>query len=138
VLRKLLATGQLRTEGEFSTLELTALARPVLRGEERVLLRKPSATRTRKAKGERRSRDRATAHALEGASQRRFEALKVWRAGVARAHNLPAYVVFHDATLAEMARAQPGSLNALGQINGVGKKKLEAYGGEILRVLGAA
>jgi ATP-dependent DNA helicase RecQ len=46
--------------------------------------------------------------------------------------------VFHDATLAEMARTQPDSLGALGQINGVGKKKLEAYGGEILRVLSAA
>jgi ATP-dependent DNA helicase RecQ len=138
VLRQLLAFGQLRAEGDFNTLELTALARPVLRGEQRVLLRKPSPTRKRKAKGERRSKEAAQKVALDGASQRRFEALKAWRAGVARAHNLPAYVVFHDATLAEMARSQPSSLNALGQITGVGKKKLEAYGGDILRVLNAA
>jgi ATP-dependent DNA helicase RecQ len=138
VLRQLLAFGQLRSEGEFNTLELTALARAVLRGEQRVLLRKPSPARKRKAKGERRGKERTATVALDGAGQRRFEALKVWRAGVARAHNLPAYIVFHDATLAEMARTQPASLNALGLINGVGKKKLEAYGGEILRVLSAA
>jgi ATP-dependent DNA helicase RecQ len=54
---------------------------------------------------------------------------------VARAHNLPAYVVFHDATLATMAAEQPASLDALVRISGVGAKKLAAYGGEILRVL---
>jgi ATP-dependent DNA helicase RecQ len=66
----------------------------------------------------------------------RFEALKAWRAEVAREHNLPAYIVFHDATLAEMAQAAPDSLDALSEISGVGAKKLEAYGREILRVLG--
>jgi ATP-dependent DNA helicase RecQ len=138
VLRQLLAFGQLRTEGEFNTLELMASARAVLRGEQRVLLRKPSPARSRKRKADKRSREKPEAQALDGAGKRRFEALKVWRAAIAREHNLPAYVVFHDATLAEMARTQPDSLNALAQINGVGKKKLEAYGGEILRVLRAA
>jgi ATP-dependent DNA helicase RecQ len=142
VLRQLLAFGQLRTEGEFSTLELTLAARTVLRGEQRVLLRKPSANKRRKAKSERPSREKgrekAPPLALDGEGHKRFEALKAWRASVARAHNLPAYVVFHDATLAEMARAQPSSLSALGQISGVGNKKLEAYGSEILRVLEVA
>ena len=64
-----------------------------------------------------------------------FAALKAWRAGVAKAHNLPAYVVFHDATLAEMAEARPGSLDELAAIGGVGAKKLDAYGEDILRVL---
>ena len=58
-----------------------------------------------------------------------------WRAEVAREHNLPAYIVFHDAALAEMARAVPDSLDALAGISGVGAKKLDAYGPEILRVL---
>ena len=53
----------------------------------------------------------------------------------AAAHNVPAYVVFHDATLADMARTRPDSLAALGQISGVGAKKLQAYGEELLRVL---
>jgi ATP-dependent DNA helicase RecQ len=139
VLRYLLAFGQLRTEGEFNTLELTPAARTVLRGEQRVLLRRPNpAKRSRgKSKGDRRGKEKPAVVALDGAGQKRFEALKAWRADVAREHNLPAYVVFHDATLVEMARAQPGSLSALGQISGVGQKKLEAYGSEILRVLSA-
>ncbi|MDH5339749.1 MAG: HRDC domain-containing protein, partial [Rubrivivax sp.] len=57
------------------------------------------------------------------------------RAEVAGEHNLPAYVVFHDATLAEMARSRPDSAEALAGISGVGAKKLQAYGQEILRVL---
>jgi ATP-dependent DNA helicase RecQ len=57
---------------------------------------------------------------------------------VAREHNLPAYVVFHDATLATMASRQPATLQALSTISGVGAKKLEAYGSEILRVLATA
>jgi ATP-dependent DNA helicase RecQ len=72
---------------------------------------------------------------LDEAGARCFAALKAWRAQVAREHNLPAYVVFHDVTLAEMARAGPPSLEALGGITGVGAKKLEAYGREILGVL---
>jgi ATP-dependent DNA helicase RecQ len=68
----------------------------------------------------------------------RFAALKAWRAEVAREHNLPAYVVFHDAALAEMARSRPVSLDELSQIGGVGAKKLDAYGKEILRVLTSA
>ena len=75
--------------------------------------------------------------ALDAEALERFALLKAWRAEVAKEHNLPAYVVFHDATLAEMARARPDSLDALAQISGVGAKKLEAYGREILRVLGA-
>jgi ATP-dependent DNA helicase RecQ len=65
-----------------------------------------------------------------------FAQLKAWRAEVAREHGLPAYVIFHDATLAEMSRERPGSLDDLAGISGVGAKKLQAYGQEILRVLG--
>ena len=72
---------------------------------------------------------------LDDAATERFIALKAWRGEVAREHNLPAYVVFHDATLAEMARECPATLDALAGISGVGSKKLEAYGTEILRLL---
>jgi ATP-dependent DNA helicase RecQ len=78
----------------------------------------------------------AAAATLDAAAQQRFAALKSWRAEVARAHSLPAYVIFHDATLAQMAQLAPDSLEALSHISGVGAKKLEAYGREILRVLG--
>ena len=78
---------------------------------------------------------KAAPRPLDAAGLERFAALKAWRAGVAKAHNLPAYVVFHDAALAEMAEARPGSLDELAAIGGVGAKKLDAYGEEILRVL---
>jgi len=92
-----------------------------------------------KAMRQRASRDRVpvAAAALDDAGQQRFAALKAWRAEVAREHNLPAYVVFHDATLAQMAAEAPSSLEALSHISGVGSKKLDAYGREILRVLEA-
>jgi ATP-dependent DNA helicase RecQ len=145
VLRQLIALGYLRTEGEYNTLELTATAREVLRGEVQMLLRQPSDTPKRSSKTGRVTRTARAGKAaggkppplpLDDAALLRFEALKAWRAEVAREHNLPAYIVFHDATLAEMAQAQPDSMDALAQISGVGAKKLEAYGREILRVLG--
>ncbi|HEY9065382.1 MAG TPA: DNA helicase RecQ [Burkholderiaceae bacterium] len=137
VLRQLIALGHLRTEGEFNTLELTPSARAVLRGEVQLLLRQPSETKRARSRerGKGRDADKAAPLPLDAAGLARFAALKAWRAEVAREHNLPAYVVFHDATLAEMAQSHPDSLEALAQISGVGAKKLEAYGHEILRVL---
>ena len=149
VLRQLVALGHLRTEGEFNTFELTATAREVLRGEVQLLLRESSETPARRGgsgrvtkstRGAGRSaqgRGTAAASGLDDAGQLRFAALKAWRAEVARSHNLPAFVVFHDATLAQMARDQPASQGELAQISGVGAKKLDAYGAEILRVLGS-
>ncbi|NUZ04477.1 DNA helicase RecQ [Piscinibacter koreensis] len=140
VLRQLIALGHLRAEGEYNTLELTETSREVLRGGVPILLRRPSATAGRGSRGVRRSGsgrggDKPPPRELDADALARFAALKAWRAEVAREHNLPAYVVFHDATLADMAAAAPASLDALGQISGVGTKKLEAYGPEILRVL---
>jgi ATP-dependent DNA helicase RecQ len=138
VLRQLVALGHVVTEGEYNTLALTDGARAVLKGEVPIVLRVP---RDAPARGRVRREGRApTAGAglaapLDDAAQARFAALKAWRAEIAREHNLPAYVVFHDATLAAMAQQQPATLDALGTISGVGAKKLEAYGREILRVL---
>jgi ATP-dependent DNA helicase RecQ len=142
VLRQLIALGHLRTEGEYNTLELTETAREVLRGDVAMLLREASETprrgrATKSARGGA-AKDKAPPIALDTEGTARYAALKAWRAEVAKEHNLPAYVVFHDAALAEMARAQPGSLEELGEISGVGAKKLEAYGREILRVLALA
>jgi ATP-dependent DNA helicase RecQ len=147
VLRQLLATGSLRTESEYNTLALTDSARAVLRGEVPVRLRRPAAGAAAAPSG-RRARDRgarggdlagmrskSAPRPPDAAGLARFLALKAWRAGIAREHNLPAYVIFHDATLAEMAEQAPDSLVALERINGVGKKKLEAYGAELLQLL---
>lgn len=139
VLRQLIALGHLRTEGEYNTLELTPSAREVLRGDVVMLLRVQSDTPKRgssKTGKFTRGKDKAPPITLDDEGTERFTALKAWRAEVAKEHGLPAYVIFHDATLAEMARAQPTSLDDLSEISGVGAKKLEAYGREILRVLG--
>ncbi|MCP5269933.1 MAG: DNA helicase RecQ [Burkholderiaceae bacterium] len=141
VLRQLIALGHVRAEGEWHTLVLDESARAVLKGEVSLRLRQPSeARRAKAAKAGRRSAagaGKAPPLPLDDEALQRFAALKAWRGEVAKAHNLPAYVVFHDATLAEMARARPATLDALGTISGVGAKKLEAYGREILRVLQA-
>jgi ATP-dependent DNA helicase RecQ len=143
VLRQLIALGHVRTEGEYNTLELTATARDVLRGDVPLLLRQTitlpkgakgrSGSRVSGSSGS--SRDKAPPIELDSPGLDRFAALKAWRSEVAREHNLPAYIVFHDAALAEMARVSPTSLDELGSIAGVGSKKLDAYGTEILRVL---
>ncbi len=136
VLRQLIALGHLQVEGEYSTLALADSARAVLRGEVQMMLRVP----TTAPKGAGRAKVGRIAKAapvpLDDAGQERFAALKEWRAEVAREHNLPAFVIFHDATLAQMAQQRPQNLDALAGISGVGAKKLQAYGVEILRVLG--
>ena len=145
VFRQLVALGHLASEGEYGTLALTASSRAVLRGEVTLLLREASEAKSvsgRKKRGASSAGGAAAAKApprpLDAAGVERFAALKAWRAGVAKAHNLPAYVVFHDATLAEMAAARPTSLDELAGIGGVGAKKLDAYGEEILRLLADA
>jgi len=139
VLRQLIALGHVSGEGEFNTLALTESARAVLRGEVKLMLRVPAEPAKRGRAPRKGVGTAKTAPGdLDPAAQRRLVALKAWRAGVAREHRLPAYVVFHDATLAEMARLAPDDLAALGAISGVGARKLEAYGREILRVLRSA
>jgi ATP-dependent DNA helicase RecQ len=144
VLRQLVALGHVVTEGEYNTLALTDSARAVLRGAAPIVLRVPRAVPPRVRSARRDGRPTrgqaggaAAAAALDAGAQARFAELRAWRAEVAREHNLPAYVVFHDAALAAMAQQQPATLAELGTISGVGAKKLEAYGREILRVLGA-
>jgi len=142
VLRQLIALGHLRTEGEYNTLELTASAREVLKGEVQLLLRLASEAPARRSRAARGAAGAAGQKAapieLDADGQRRYAALAAWRTQVAREHNLPPYIVFSNATLAELARRRPGSLAEVGGVSGVGAKKLEAYGGEILRVLADA
>jgi ATP-dependent DNA helicase RecQ len=137
VLRQLIATGALAVDGSaFNTLQLTEGSRAVLKGEQQVLLRESV---TQAGGSRRRGRtDKgvpAVAAGLTSDGQLRFAALKAWRAEVARAHNLPAYVIFHDATLSAIAALAPQSLRELEGVSGIGAKKLEAYGEEVLRVV---
>ncbi|TQM99204.1 ATP-dependent DNA helicase RecQ [Acidovorax temperans] len=144
VLRQLIATGavglqkvMLDSGMSFDTLSLTEGSRAVLKGEVPVQLRESVSAaapkRTRKS-----SAPPAAAANLGPDAQVRFINLKAWRAEVAREHNLPAYVIFHDATLAAIAERNPASLDDLQGISGMGAKKLEAYGAEVLRVCAAA
>ncbi|OZI26625.1 DNA helicase RecQ [Bordetella genomosp. 9] len=132
VLRQLLAQGLLAVDHEgYGTLALTEASRAVLKGERQLMLRResPKAARAAKSAG---TRGRAPAVELPAEAQPVFEALRAWRAGVARNHGVPAYVIFHDATLREIALARPDTADELGGISGVGARKLEAYGDEIL------
>jgi len=147
VLRQLVAMGHVVAEGEFNTLVLADSARAVLKGEVQLILREAAeaaeaADAPKRAKTSRTSSSSGKAAAgapkdLVGEALIRFQSLRAWRSEVAREHNLPAYIVFNDATLAEMARIAPQTLGELSGISGVGAKKLEAYGAEILAVLAA-
>ncbi len=142
VLRQLIALGHVASEGEYNTLGLTDGARAVLRGDVQIVLRvpRPASAKTSRTRLRSTGAGKALAPAvaqLDADAQSRFAALKAWRAEVAKEHNLPAYIVFHDATLAAMAHQAPSTLAELGGVSGVGAKKLEAYGTELLRVLAA-
>jgi ATP-dependent DNA helicase RecQ len=140
VLRQLIALGHVVTEGDYMTLALADSARSVLKGEVQLLLRVPTVApkKGRQSKLAKPARKSAAPSDLDDQAQQRFDDLKAWRSEVAKEHGLPAYVIFQNATLAEMARQDPQDLDALAQISGVGAKKLEAYGTEILRVLAIA
>ncbi len=106
--------------------------------KERVVRMREAAKPTRRSKEERRaSRDAkgAVKAGFEGADAKLFEALKIWRRETANANGVPPYVIFHDATLAEMVRAKPADLVALGRMSGIGEAKLKKYGVEVLAVL---
>ncbi|MGI4779382.1 MAG: DNA helicase RecQ [Janthinobacterium lividum] len=143
VLRQMIATGALAVNAQtFNTLQLTDGSRAVLKGEQAVSLRESissATTRSGKPRREKAARGAPSpaAAALDAQGQKRFEALKAWRGEVAREHNLPAYVIFHDATLAAIAERAPATLEDLQGISGIGTTKLEKYGEEVLRVCGS-
>jgi ATP-dependent DNA helicase RecQ len=141
VLRQLIATGALSVDAQaYNTLQLTDGSRAVLKGEVQVMLRESiSSPAERKSRREKTARGAPSpaASTLDAAGQARFAALKAWRGEVAKEHNLPAYVIFHDATLAAIAERAPASLEDLQGISGIGSKKLEAYGSDVLRVCAA-
>ncbi|MER7350286.1 DNA helicase RecQ [Streptomyces aurantiacus] len=139
VVRQLLAQGLLAVEGEYGTLVLTDTSGTVLGRQREVPLRKepkkPAGAARSGAKGERKARAAAAVAELPPEAQPVFEALRAWRAAQAREQGVPAYVIFHDATLREIATARPASVAELGGIGGVGEKKLATYGEGVLEVL---
>jgi ATP-dependent DNA helicase RecQ len=141
VLRQLIANNMVRVDSEaFSTLQLLPDARAVLRGEVTVMLREQAVGggAERKKRGVKTSAKGMAEANLNAGAMERLGKLKAWRAEVAREHNLPAFVIFHDATLRALAEQDPQSLGDLEGISGMGAKKLQAYGAEVLRVCAAS
>lgn len=144
LIRQLIALRALDvdTEGHGGLFLVTEEARPILRGELRVMLRQD---RPRPLRTERPERPRAAsvtapvpetpADALRTGGV--FEALRLWRLAEAKGQSIPPYVIFHDSVLREIATLRPATLEELGQIKGVGASKLERYGRHVLGVLGA-
>ncbi|WP_449446394.1 DNA helicase RecQ [Thermomonas brevis] len=140
VFRQLLAAGLLETDLEgHGALRLTGDATPLLRGERSLHLRMEAPkTERRRSRGGGEPRGAAPMIELPADAAARFTALREWRAETARAQNLPAYVIFHDATLRAIALEMPRNLDALAGIGGVGASKLERYGREVIAALEAA
>jgi ATP-dependent DNA helicase RecQ len=141
VARQLLAQGLLAVEGDFGVLTLTEASSAVLRKEREIMLRREPERARRPASG-RPSRAAGgaaggTADSLTPEAAKVFEQLREWRAGVAREQGVPAYVIFHDATLRQIATELPSTLTGLSGVNGVGEAKLAKYGQQILDVLTA-
>ncbi len=143
VIRQLLAQGLLAVAGEYGTLALSAASSDVLAGRRQVALRQEperpaKAARSRPARAGAGAVGAAGAAAdLPAAAAAVFEQLRAWRAGAAKEQGVPAYVIFHDAVLRQIAAQAPASLAELGAISGIGENKLAKYGGPILDVLGA-
>ncbi|MEV6491836.1 DNA helicase RecQ [Actinoplanes sp. NPDC051633] len=131
VVRQLLASGLLAVEGDYGTLVLTDESASVLRGERRVMMRREA----KRVKPARTTRSATPVVALDAADEPLFERLRAWRASVAKEQKLPAYVIFHDATLRAIAASRPTTLDELGKISGVGQGKLAKFGEQVLAQL---
>ncbi|MFZ2753892.1 MAG: DNA helicase RecQ [Lysobacteraceae bacterium] len=132
VFRQLVAAGLLEVDAEgFGGLRLTDASRAVLTGGQTVVLRKELPGK--------KSRDRdsgpRTGLPVQAQDLHLFQALRDMRARLAKEQNVPAYVIFHDSTLRNIAERRPDSMGELAQVGGIGGAKLERYGAEVLEVV---
>ncbi|WP_290885314.1 DNA helicase RecQ [Arenimonas sp.] len=136
VFRQLVAMGLLEVDVEgHGSLRLTEASRPVLKGGQSVHLREESVRKREKGARAQRGGGAPAPVSLDAADQPVFEALRQLRADLAREQSVPAYVIFHDATLRAIAERRPATLEALGQVSGVGAAKLDRYGEQVLAAL---
>jgi ATP-dependent DNA helicase RecQ len=129
VLRQLTAAGFVAVNAEHGGLRLMEEARPVLRGERKLTLRRDQTKKQIRAK---------KAAEMPASAQGLFDDLRAERARIAREQGVPPYVVFHDSTLRAMAAASPQTLEEMGGVSGVGQAKLARYGEQFLRVIQAS
>ncbi|MCU7722726.1 DNA helicase RecQ [Actinoplanes sp. KI2] len=136
VVRQLLAAGYLAVEGDYGTLVLTGTSAEVLRGQVKVMMRREAPKPARQPRA-RTSTPAAAAAAADFPAEAApdFERLRAWRAATAKEQGVPAYVIFHDATLRAIAALRPTSLAQLGTVSGVGQSKLAKFGQQVLDTL---
>jgi ATP-dependent DNA helicase RecQ len=139
LLRQLIAREAIYVDAaHFNTLHLAEGARDILKGGAQVWMKQASEKPGRSRSGRNAAKDVAPdGQPLSLAQRECLDALKAWRAEVAREHNLPAFVIFHDATLRALAAQMPQTLADLDGVAGIGQKKREAYGREVIRVVSA-
>jgi ATP-dependent DNA helicase RecQ len=140
VVRQLVMLRLIRVDHErFNTLRLTEASREVLRGERQLRLRRPARAAPKRPERRLVDKTRVTPEVADiaGVDERIYEALRAWRREVSKQHGVPAYTVFHDSTLRELARVRPQTLGELRSISGIGATKLERYGEALLETLGA-
>ncbi|WP_327009590.1 DNA helicase RecQ [Dactylosporangium sp. NBC_01737] len=135
VVRQLLAQGLLAVEGDYGTLVLTDDSAEVLGRRRQVMLRREPERPVSAAKVAKQRSAAATAE-LPPEAAPLFERLRAWRAATAKELAVPAYVIFHDATLRQIAAEAPTSLEQLSTVSGVGENKLAKFGEQILDTLG--
>ena len=139
-LRQVVAMGHLAPDSEaFGALKLTESSRGVLKGETDVMLREETASTARAGRKSRRGDTTARPAGPAAAGDATLLAsLRAWRSEIARTRNVPAYVVLHDTTIDGIAAARPTTLGQLRNIPGIGDKKLEHYGADLLALVAAA
>jgi ATP-dependent DNA helicase RecQ len=129
VVRQLVGSGYLTTDDEgYGSLKMTSKSMPVLKGQERLEFRQDTTVKAER-------KQRATQTELQGADAELFVALRTLRAELAREQNVPAYVIFHDSTLRQMAIDKPRSPSAFAKLSGVGGRKLSSYGQAFIEVI---
>ena len=134
VVRQLLAQGLLAVQGDYGTLVLTEQSGRVLRREQMVMMRRePERTRSARTPKARTAAAAPADFPTEAAPL--FDRLRAWRAATAKEQGMPAYVIFHDATLRQIATLRPATLDELSRINGVGENKLAKFGQQVLDAL---
>ncbi|MGJ4926975.1 DNA helicase RecQ [Bradyrhizobium sp. HKCCYLS2038] len=137
-LRQLVAMGHLAPDSEaYGALKFTETSRAVLKGEIPVMLREQTAGAARAIRSKSR-RGELVARPAAAGDANLLASLRTWRSEIARKRGVPAYVVLHDATIDGIASARPATLGQLRDIPGIGDKKLEHYGDELLALIAAA
>ena len=131
VFRQLIARGFITVDVDYGNLQLSEKSRPLLRGEEKIYLRKDIKSLKRKEK----KYARTERISFTGTDQKLWESLRAKRLELANAQNVPPYVIFHDSTLEEMIQERPHTLKEFALLPGVGTHKLKHYGQIFIDVL---